>query len=108
MTLIDRDALMDKINNTMASYVDLIMDAPIIKIPKWTSVTERLPETEGCYLCTVQDESVNKRYIMTAVFAHSESISGKNYWFPDDDHNYYKVIAWMPLPEIYKERTIND
>ena len=61
-------------------------------IPHWIPVTERLPEESGCYLVSVKNDH-KRRYSKTAWF-------GKDTWFARQD-----VIAWMPLPEPYKEVT---
>ena len=58
----------------------------------WIPVTERLPEENGCYLVSVKNDH-ERRYSKTAWF-------GKDTWFARQD-----IIAWMPLPEPYKEVT---
>lgn len=72
--------------------------------PKWIPVTERLPKNYGTYLVTVKDKdelggglhAMVCKYIPTnLVFRWSEqNINGG-------------VIAWMPLPESYKESEDN-
>ena len=60
--------------------------------PHWIPVTERLPEASGLYLVSVKNDH-ERRYSKTAWFE-------KDVWFARQD-----VIAWMPLPEPYKEAT---
>ena len=60
--------------------------------PHWIPVTERLPEASGLYLVSVKNDH-ERRYSKTAWFE-------KDVWFARQD-----VIAWMPLPEPYKEVT---
>ncbi len=63
----------------------MLIDAPAVDIPRWISVTERLPEEEGRYLIT------GKR--------------GAVYSLEYEDERWYggiEPIAWMPLPEPYK------
>ena len=69
---------------------------------KWIPVSERLPEKDGRYLAYIVNEyECRLRYIMTCDLILN-SIS-KNHWFPDDECASNNVIAWMPLPEPYKE-----
>jgi hypothetical protein len=60
--------------------------------PHWIPVTEKLPGVSGCYLVSVKNDH-KRRYSKTAWFE-------KGAWFARQD-----VIAWMPLPEYYKEVT---
>lgn len=55
---------------------------------RWISVTERLPEKEGCYLVTVKNDH-ERRYSKTAWY------SGDG-WFARQD-----IIAWRLTPESY-------
>lgn len=62
-------------------------------VPKWTPVSEVLPEE-------------NKEVLVTAVFSNGEKEVGrlslvKGKW--TNDFFNYDVIAWMPLPEPFKE-----
>ena len=57
---------------------------------RWVSVTERLPEKEGCYLVTVKNDH-RRRYSKTAWY------SGDG-WFARQD-----IIAWRLTPEPYME-----
>lgn len=69
-------------------FIDWINDAPTIEPePHWISCSERLPKETGKYLITEEDGEV---CVDTYLVKHNE-------WyecFP---------IAWMPLPEPYKE-----
>ena len=59
------------------------------KPTRWISVSERLPEKNGCYLVSTTGEN---NYIIDIAFY----IEGM--W-----HKTSRIKAWMPLPEPYKE-----
>ena len=70
--------------------------------PRWIPVTERLPETYGKYLVTLEDEGY--RSVMSLYYGRINRIDT----FYDSDSEYGDiqwdgVIAWMPLPSPYKE-----
>lgn len=72
-----------------------IMDGKMLT--GWIPVSERLPEDPQSgsdiqeYLVTIDgaDQSTTLSYI------------GDGQW-RDDDGNWYKVLAWMPKPEVYR------
>ena len=68
---------------------------------RWIPVSERLPKNPGRYLTYIVNEhDTNYRYIMTCEYVESDLWC----WFPDDECASDNVIAWMPLPEGYKEK----
>ena len=66
--------------------IHTVLDA----LPHWIPCEERLPKVSGCYLVSVKNDH-ERRYSKTAWFE-------KCAWFARQD-----VVAWMPLPEPYKE-----
>ena len=56
---------------------------------KWISCSERLPETDRCYLVTTT--GTNNDIIDIAYYT-------KGIW-----HKASRIIAWMPLPKPYEE-----
>lgn len=63
------------------------------RVGEWTPCSERLPEEEGRYLITISDIGV------------VSSFYNKNHKLPWGGYETECVIAWMPLPEPYKEQT---
>lgn len=62
----------------------------------WIPVEERLPESDGFYLATLDGEICGQEEAFTglAEFEHGKWI--------DDEEGYKCVLAWQPLPEPYK------
>lgn len=66
---------------------------------KWIPVSERLPGSQEEVIVSVCDETGDTRYNYAS---HGWLTTDKEYWIVDDEINNY-VVAWMPLPEPYKE-----
>lgn len=63
---------------------------------RWIPVSERLPEASGTYQVTCMDGRI---YRSTYVKFQNKL----KRWELTGARSYWKVIAWMPLPEPYKE-----
>ena len=61
----------------------------------WIPVEERLPETDGFYIATMDGEIAGQKIPFTGL---AEFENGK--WV-DDEEDYNCVIAWHPLPDPY-------
>ena len=80
--------------------------------PGWIPVTERFPDKEGSYLCTVQGYVGKTTYLRIADF-HPDiyveyDIEEHKPGFIDYDSEYgfyevTKVLAWCELPTPYRE-----
>ena len=95
-------------NECLESIEALMAEGEIydIEYQPWISVSERLPDIEEHYeskpcLC----------YCSNGVYCFGEleqNIFGQVGWDCEKDDDYYQpageVIAWMPLPEPYRER----
>jgi hypothetical protein len=60
---------------------------------RWIPTSERLPEEDGEYYATVYDTDENYKYMDIAELEDG-------IWQYKD---YVKVLAWMPLPQPYRE-----
>ena len=79
----------------------------------WIPCSERLPEDGGYYLVTYHEWSkgnflpkYNDTYVRRMHYQKSERFTGWNYPVCVDDRaendTNREVIAWQPLPEVYK------
>lgn len=87
-----------------------IEHAPTIDaVPHWIPCEERLPEEEGWYLVTIQNDKTEKRRTENDLFAIGIAEAHKltPYKFCKDGYRQ-TVIAWMPLPEPYVGERKND
>ena len=123
MRLIDADALINRIvfhsdlpGDQKEVFEDEInAEQPVQPEPHWIPCSERLPNEKDAgilkklgiekrsedVLATV--EVKGERMTVTACTYDGKWDWNMKYTFPD-----YKVIAWMPLPEPYAERSTNE
>lgn len=134
--LIDADALLDIVKNKYSDIVagrypfnivaydmaKLVEDAPTVD--RWIPCSERLPEEHDSIFAKVKntnkwnnamfekisdDVNVTVEYEDgTCITKTSHTLDGK--WKIEQELKLYnpKVIAWMPLPEAYKEGDIDN
>ena len=69
----------------------------------WIPVTERLPEKDGRYLCTIQNKYAPE--VVGVMVCDYWNFVSMHDWCPDDQVASDNVIAWMPLPAPYVEPT---
>ena len=85
----------EEVADEICNVVSIIDEQP--KIDEWIPVSERLPNKDMTCLTTVYDKSTGRRLLKHREFRCGSFIqAGASRAFP--------VIAWMPLPEPYKER----
>lgn len=66
---------------------------------RWIPVSERLPEANGRYLVTLWDLFEVDEYARVIIMLHENG-----HWvYPRHIPDWIKVLAWMPLPELYRE-----
>ncbi len=68
---------------------------------RWIPCSERLPEESGRYLISALD-GIRRRTTVTPYQPRYKA------WTMTGKMAYWKVVAWMPLPEPYKEGEQDD
>lgn len=92
--LISRQAAIDVAYKYKADIIaEEIEDLPSAQ-PRWIPCSERLPEFEGKYLVTDEAGGITD-ILVDDFFQYDDGTWG---WMYSQN-----VIAWMPLPEPYKE-----
>lgn len=106
MRLIDADALQSEYMKYHDGKRIVLVDvAPTIDPqPEWIPVSERLPNSNGIYNVTrkISDGFECRNIVDTCYF------DGTNIWHDDTRINHGReyltdIVAWMPLPEPWKE-----
>ena len=69
--------------------------------PQWIPVSERLPEESEYYIITAND-GVGHRTTFAKFQKKAKS------WDLTGARSYWRVIAWMPLPEPYGKEDLRD
>ena len=112
MDLISREEAIKAIPETrMAAfencrYCELLDREQVVEILKeipsaqrWIPVSERMPEEDVEVLACNEDGDME-----VVSCSYSTEIDGAVIWFTSG-WRFGKVLAWMPLPEAYKEET---
>ena len=91
----------------LLEYIDALPSADVQPVQRWIPCSERLPEKDGEYICTMQDGQVQEcGFVPTAqkgLIPGWSTCEADGYKFL----RYEDVIAWMPLPEPYEEESEN-
>lgn len=103
------DVIEAVISELDGTSLDGFKNAPTIE-PElhWIPCSERLPEENGEYLTTMFHKGVGGYFVKSRLFVVASVIykGMKDFWLLDGiDDADMEVIAWMPLPEPYKEET---
>ena len=88
-----------------------------IKVDKWAPCSERPPSEDDTYIVTRKNNFYGGMYIVDSLDYGEPplpncTVEGKCWFLYDGEGDYDKVfddvIAWMPLPEPYKEVMKNE
>lgn len=85
-----------EVSKTFATVLDEYED--LVGDGRWIPVSKKLPEGGGNYFVTVFDPVKKDTFVADAEYSCKDSRWGGDYL-----HFWQRVIAWMPLPEPYKE-----
>ena len=121
---ISRQAAIDAVSETLkgvfVEYRD-VAEKTIKKVPsaqpeqRWIPCSERLPEEKDAGILKKLGTSKRSEYVLATVEVKGERMTvtvctydgewdwDMKYAFPD-----YKIIAWMPLPEPYREERTEE
>ena len=99
----------DKVTDKIQEACDMGVEA--IEKQTWISVEDRLPEEEGQYIVTtkfgikISSFSNNLYKIDKYDFEDYKGKQRKGFYNYDSEYGYFEqdVLAWMPMPEPYKE-----
>ena len=79
-------------------------DVPERNVGKWIPVSERLPKNDDWVIVTILDERGDTPFKYTDFGWYLEEA---NCWIVDAEQRK-DVVAWMTLPEPYKEKKNNE
>ena len=100
MRPVDADALIEEIEGYRgdifaSEIVELIKHMPSVDDTKWIPCSEKFPDKSGTYIISAIDGN-----ILRVSFA--KWMPRLRTWVLSGCRSYWKVKAWMPLPEPYK------
>lgn len=93
-----------RVKDIVERHIDDAKDENIHSNGGWIPVEERLPEEKEFQRAYCRNHYAAEFIVMIENATRPTTLYFKNgSWF-DDERNYYKVIAWQPLPEPYKSK----
>lgn len=90
----------DKLPKT--KIIELPSVTPQTKIGRWIPVSERLPEQPYGCIVTVEDEEPMTGQWFEIILPYHVGWDGERWNDSDGEQCPFEVIAWMPLPNVYR------
>ena len=91
------DSEIEAYNEGLIDAMEKVNEQP--KVGEWIPCSERLPE-EGAVVLVSLEKDEDYDWVRLV----REGYYDEGYWFDMDGAHYgFEVLAWMPLPEPYKE-----
>ena len=98
----NQDKVVELIQEAMNMGVEALKGKDTNVPSKWIPCSERLPEKDQSVL--VQPRWADEKFELVIAWRSVNRWSGKDEWEHENDYfDDDEVIAWMPLPEPYKE-----
>ena len=97
----DYESLADRIRQQASTAAELV---PSSDRPQgWIPCNERMPSEKEWVESYIRDEHASEFIVMIKGASRPTTLylSKDHYWF-DENHYFYEVCAWMPLPEPWK------
>lgn len=95
--LSDKDKLLLEVNKAICNNLKALEQEP-----KWIPVSERLPEQPYGCLVTVEDEEPMTGQWFENILPYFVGWDGERWNDSDGEQCPFEVIAWMPLPNVYR------
>lgn len=92
------------------TVISVLHDVPTIEPQQWIPVEEQNPEIDmsyphsECYLVTYEGGTLDVARWSNVNPFWTDHVTEPRWW----GQQFCKVVAWMPLPPSYRERSEND
>ena len=101
MRMIDADKLIEEIESYRgdifaSEIVELIKQMTSVDDTKWIPCSEKFPDKSGTYIVSAFDGAITR-------VSFTKWMPRLRTWALSGCRSYWKVTAWMPLPEPYKK-----
>lgn len=98
----------EKVEEIIRSHMDEGKDTNVPSNDGWISVEERLPNKREFQEAYCRNHYAAEFLVTIEGATRPTTLYFKNNSWFDEERNYYKVIAWQPLPEPYRPKEKDD